>query len=78
MAFQVSVEREKCKGCEECVEVCTVRVFEIQEGKAAPVNVSDCMGCGSCVEACKEKAITVKELDVEMSDVARLLLKDIL
>ena len=78
MAFQVSVEREKCKGFEECVEVCTVKVFEIQEGKAVPINVKDCMGCGSCVEVCKEKAITVKELEVEMSDIARMLLKDIL
>ncbi len=78
MAFQVSVDREKCKGCEECIEVCTVRVFEIQEGKAVPVNIEDCIGCGSCVEVCKEKAITVKELEVEMSEIARLLLKDIL
>jgi len=78
MAFQVSVDREKCKGCEECIEVCTVRVFEIQEGKAVPVNIEDCIGCGSCVEVCKEKAIAVKELEVEMSEIARLLLKDIL
>ena len=78
MAFQVSVDREKCKGCEECIEVCTVRVFEIQEGKAVPVNIEDCIGCGSCAEVCKEKAIAVKELEVEMSEIARLLLKDIL
>ena len=78
MAFQVSVDREKCKGCEECVEVCTVKVFEIQEGKAVPVNVKDCIGCGSCVEVCKDKAITVRELEVEMSEIARLLLKDVL
>ena len=78
MAFQVSVEREKCKGCEECMEVCTVRVFEMQEGKATAVNMKDCFGCQSCVEVCKEKAITVKELEVEMSDIARMLLKDIL
>ncbi len=78
MAFHVEVDRQKCKGCEEWVEVCTVRVFEIQERKAAPVNVKDCFGCQTCVEVCKEKAITVKELEVEMSDIARTLLKDIL
>ncbi len=78
MAFQVSVEQEKCKGCEECVEVCTVKVFEIQAGKAVPANVKDCMGCGSCMEVCKEKAISVDELEVEMSEIAQLLLKDIL
>ena len=78
MAFQVAVDHQKCKGCEECVEVCTVRVFEMQERKAVPLNVQDCFGCQTCVEVCKEKAIAVKELEVEMSDIARMLLKDIL
>ena len=78
MAFQVEVDHQKCKGCEECVEVCTVEVFETQERKAVPVNVQACFGCQTCVEVCKEKAIAVKELEVEMSDIARMLLKDIL
>jgi len=78
MAFQVAVDHQKCKGCEDCVEVCTVKVFEIQGEKAIPVNTKDCIGCGSCVEVCKEKAVSVKELEVEMSEIARLLLKDIL
>ena len=78
MAFQVAVDHEKCKGCEECVEVCTVRVLEMQEGKAAPVNVKECLGCKTCVDACKEQAIIVEELQVEMSEIARLLLRDIL
>ena len=33
MAFKVAVDGEKCKGCEDCIEVCTVNVFEMQEGK---------------------------------------------
>jgi 2-oxoglutarate ferredoxin oxidoreductase subunit delta len=78
MPFNAKVHRDKCKVCEECVEVCTVRVFEMQERKAVPANVRDCFGCQSCVEVCKEKAITVKELEVEMSEIARMLLKDIL
>ena len=78
MTFEVIVDGEKCKGCEECVEVCTANVFEMQEGKSAPVNVVDCLGCGSCVEVCKEKAVAVKELQVEISETTRLLLKDLL
>lgn len=78
MAFQVDVDREKCKGCEECLEACTVRVFEMKEGKAFPVNVKECIGCESCVGICKEGAIAVKELGVEMSEMARKLLRDIL
>jgi NAD-dependent dihydropyrimidine dehydrogenase PreA subunit len=78
MAFEVIVDREKCNGCEECLEVCTVKVFEMQKNKSVPINVKECLGCQSCVEVCKEKAITVKELEVEISETTRLLLKDLL
>ena len=78
MAFKVVVDGEKCKGCEDCVEVCTVNVFEMQEGKSAPGNVKECLGCGSCVDVCKEKAIRVEELKSNLSEIARSLLGDIL
>ena len=78
MAFQVLVDGEKCKGCEDCLEVCTVSVFEMKEGKSVPANGKECLGCGSCVEVCKEKAITVEELNPDLSEIARSLLGDIL
>ena len=78
MAFKVAVDGEKCKGCEDCIEVCTASVFGMKEGKSVPVNVEECLGCGSCVEACKEKAITVEELKPDLSEIARSLLGDIL
>lgn len=78
MAFEVRVDPKKCKGCEECLEVCTVNVFEMREGKSVPVRVKECLGCQSCVEICKESAIMLKELEPEMSEIARMLLKDIL
>jgi len=78
MAFEVIVDGEKCKACEGCIEICTAKVFEMQEDKSVPVNGKECLGCGSCVEVCKEKAITVKELEVEISETTRLLLKDLL
>ncbi len=77
MAFQVAVDGGKCMGCEDCLEVCTVSVFEMKEGKSAPVNVKECLGCGSCIEICKEKAVTVEELKSDLSDIARSLLGDI-
>ncbi len=78
MAFEVMVDAEKCKKCEECEEMCAAKVFEMQEGKLVPANAKECLGCGSCVEVCKEKAITVKELEVEISEITRLLFKDLL
>lgn len=78
MAFEVIVHTEKCKGCEECLEVCTVNVFKMQNGKSVPMNVKECLGCRRCVEVCREEAITLKEFQPEMSEIARMLLKDIL
>ena len=78
MAFRVTVDKDKCKGCEECVEVCTAKVFEMQEGKSVPVNDDKCLGCESCREVCEEKAIGVVELQSNLSETAQSLLRDIL
>lgn len=61
MAFDVTVDKEKCEGCEECVDVCPVEVFEMVDDKSSPVNADECLGCESCVEVCEPSAITVEE-----------------
>lgn len=59
--YKVIVDKEKCNGCESCVEACPVDVLAMVDGKAEPVNQADCLGCENCVEACPEGAITVTE-----------------
>jgi NAD-dependent dihydropyrimidine dehydrogenase PreA subunit len=61
MGWNVEVDKEKCVGDEQCVEVCPVDVYEMVDGKAEPVNMDECLGCESCVEVCEEDAITVTE-----------------
>jgi NAD-dependent dihydropyrimidine dehydrogenase PreA subunit len=78
VAYRVTVDSEKCKGCEECAEVCTVNVFEMKDGKSEVLRSDECIGCRSCVDVCKENAIVVEELESEMSEMARLLLREIL
>ena len=60
--YKPEVAVEKCIGCEECVEVCPVNVYEIQEEKAVPLNGEECIGCESCIEVCEQEAITVTEI----------------
>ena len=61
MAFVPTVDEKKCAGCEECVDVCPVEVFEMVDDKSTIVNGDECMGCESCIEVCEENAITVEE-----------------
>ncbi|MBW2564694.1 MAG: 4Fe-4S binding protein [Deltaproteobacteria bacterium] len=62
MAFIPTVDEEKCAGCEECVDVCPVEVFEMKDDKSVVVEPDECLGCESCVEVCEEGAITVEEI----------------
>ena len=61
MGYEVVVDNEKCEGCEECVEVCPVDVFEMQDEKSVVVEAEECLGCESCVEVCEHEAITITE-----------------
>ncbi|MDR1396368.1 MAG: ferredoxin family protein [Desulfarculales bacterium] len=60
--FNVTVDPDKCTGDEECVEVCPVDVYEMQDGKSVPVNADECLGCESCLDACEFDAITITEV----------------
>ena len=62
MGYQVEVDKDKCEGCEECIEVCPVDVYEMVDGKSEPVNAEECLGCESCIEVCESEAITVTEV----------------
>ena len=52
--YEINVETEKCTGCGECVDICPVEVFELQDEKSVLVNAEECVGCESCVELCAE------------------------
>lgn len=61
MAYSIQVDADKCVGCGECVDICPVEVFELQDGISVPVNAEECAECDSCVEVCEENAITLTE-----------------
>ncbi len=62
MSFVVTLDEEKCEGCEACVDVCPVEVFEMEDEKSVAVNADECLGCESCVEVCEPGAITIEEI----------------
>ena len=60
--YEIIVDTEKCIGCGECVDICPMEVYELQDEKSVPVNVEECVGCESCIEVCEQEAITVREI----------------
>jgi NAD-dependent dihydropyrimidine dehydrogenase PreA subunit len=61
--WEVTVDKDKCAGDEECVGACPAGVYELDDdGKAEPVNADECLGCETCVEVCPQGAITVTEV----------------
>lgn len=54
----VSVDEDKCVGCEECLSVCVFKGMEMHDEKAQ-VNQELCLGCGRCEEICPNGAILI-------------------
>ena len=57
----ITVDRDKCIGCEACVAVCPVGAIAMVEGKAE-INQDTCISCGACVSECPVEAISRGEV----------------
>jgi nitroreductase/NAD-dependent dihydropyrimidine dehydrogenase PreA subunit len=56
------VNRDKCKGCGQCVEVCPALVFELREKISEVIYGEGCFACGHCWAVCPEEAVTQQEV----------------
>jgi NAD-dependent dihydropyrimidine dehydrogenase PreA subunit len=55
------VNRDKCSGCGNCVEVCPSEVYEIKEEKSNPIRPEDCIECWACVTQCPAESIQLMD-----------------
>ncbi|MEW6063705.1 MAG: [Fe-Fe] hydrogenase large subunit C-terminal domain-containing protein [Bacillota bacterium] len=51
----IFVEKEKCKACSACLQVCETKSISFQDGKSDIINES-CLNCGLCVLICSRGA----------------------
>jgi Fe-S-cluster-containing hydrogenase component 2 len=50
------VDKEKCVGCETCVDACPSSAITMNDEKAK-VDKDLCVDCETCVDACPSEAI---------------------
>lgn len=64
----VTFNQDRCKGCGLCIEVCPVKILEIDKtninkkgyNPATVLDVEKCIGCTNCATMCPDEVIAVE------------------
>jgi iron only hydrogenase large subunit-like protein len=51
----VTLDRDKCRGCTNCIKRCPTEAIRVREGKAR-IFEERCIDCGECIRACPNHA----------------------
>ena len=51
----VALDKDKCKGCINCIKRCPTQAIRVRDGKANIIS-ERCIDCGMCIRVCQHKA----------------------
>ncbi|MFA8299912.1 MAG: [Fe-Fe] hydrogenase large subunit C-terminal domain-containing protein [Hyphomicrobiales bacterium] len=60
----LTVDKDICIGCSNCMKVCPTEAIRIKDGKANIIS-DRCVDCGYCYKACPVSAIFVEQNDLD-------------
>ena len=69
----ISIDAEKCNGCEACTTACHEGAIVMRDGKAVLLRDDYCDGLGDCLPACPTGAITFVERETLPYDEAAVI-----
>ncbi len=59
---EIKIDKEKCVGCNNCIDSCPVNLYTLNDGKAVVSgNIEDCVLCRACEATCPVSAIEIIE-----------------
>jgi ferredoxin len=62
MNFSVMFDKDKCRGCTNCMKRCPTQAIRLIDGKAF-INTAKCIHCGECIKICPYNAYTPESIE---------------
>lgn len=61
--MEPTINRKKCRGCQQCVDICTSEMFHIIHSKIKVNHGYMCRGCMECIQVCLFDAIKLIDIN---------------
>lgn len=73
-AGKVEIDGQRCAKCGKCVDICTIGVLAMAEGRVTvhDESVFGCVSCGHCMMVCPAGCIAVTGRDLSPEDLLPL------
>ena len=66
--YIISIDKDVCIGCGDCVKACLTGALQLHNDKAKLIDETHCDGFGSCIAACPNDAIRLEFREAEDFD----------